>query len=113
MFDAAAAALFGDANLAHDGVYRPKGGAAVALRVAEGRGVVLSAGEELAAVLVAGMRRPATVGSLSRAAVPARPADGDGLEVATPRGTRRFTIRAAEPDSEATRWWLDLDEPEA
>ena len=110
VFAAAAAAIFGDPNVAHDGVYRPKGAAAVALSVARGEGVVLTAAEETAALLTTGLRGRATVADVSRAAVPARPADGDGLEVTAPQGTRRFTIRAAEPDGEATRWRLDLDE---
>lgn len=105
-FADAAAALHGDANLSVDATFTPKAGSAVELTVAGGTGVILTSADETHDLLGTGARRSRTRISVPRAALVARPVDGDALKV----GSRRFNIRGSDPDDEGETWILDVDE---
>lgn len=105
-FKVAAASLYGDSNMATDGVFQPRGGSDEDLLVSEGNGVILSSTDETEQNFTVGSRREGSeVASVHQDAVSRRPADGDGLIVA---GVE-YLIRAADPTPGDVEWKLDIE----
>lgn len=98
--------LHADENVAVDARLEPVIGITVDLLVANGHGVVLSAGNPAQNAFETGYRRSKIGVSVPRAALSKKPVDGDRLIV----GDRTFIVRAADPDAEELSWQLDVDE---